>query len=333
MVHGKLGENMEMFFRPFDRMWERVSIAQDHSDTDFFNALMYTGEMLTKFVTCGMVAAIANDRDRHRYRQLYLLARADGIGDWVRVLDDTLTGPAAQYLFSEVYEEQNQLTKNCGIDSWQFKAVSTMDNCLRIVVPENEPLASKVQARRWFSLFAQLRNKTRAHGAPPADRLTEICPLLSESIWLFSRNFSLFNRSWGYLYKSLSGKYRVTKWTEQAQSLDPLKTQLGQRYNFKNGVYIHFDGSESFSALARVDLIESDSEATDFFVANGGFTDQRFEMLSYISGDKKSENSSPYLSPVTELPPSETEGLHILVVQQNSFATLPPLQKEYIHRL
>lgn len=321
-----------MFFKPIDRIWERVEIAHDHSDTDYFNALMYTGEWLTKLVTSGMVAAISNDRDRHRYRQVYALVRADGLGEWARVLDDTLTGPAAQYLYEEARIEQRELTKNCNEGSWQYDSVKALAECIRVIIPNSEQHGNKVQARQWISVFAQLRNKTRAHGAPPSHQLAQICPILANSLNLFVTNFALFRRPWAYLHKSLSGKYRVTKWTDSAVSLVPLATQLGKRFNFPNGVYIHFDDTESFSALAKVDLIESDPEAIDFFVANGGFTEQRHEMLSYITGDKKSASSSPFLRPITELPPSETQGLDILEARKNSFATLPPMPKEYVPR-
>lgn len=318
--------------KPLERMWERIEIARDHSDTDYFNALMYTGEMLTKLAVGGMVAAIANDQDRHRYRQLYILVRANGIGDWARVLDDTLTGPAAQYLYDEAREEQRELTKNCGEMTWQYDSVKELSECLRIIESSSELLGQKIQARLWFSLFARLRNSTRGHGASTADQLAQICPSLENSIELFACNFMLFQRPWVYLYKSLSGKYRVTKWVEDIGPLEMLKAQYGKRYNFSNGVYIHFDGSEKYSALARVDLVESDPESIDFFFGNGGFTDQRFEMLSYTSGDKKHANSSPYLMPITALPSSETQGLNYLEARENSFSTLPPLQREYVTR-
>src|SRR5438094_677316 len=54
--------------------------------------LMHLGELLTKTVAAGLVAAIIDDRDRHRYRQLHRLVRADSLSEWIAVIDDVLVG-------------------------------------------------------------------------------------------------------------------------------------------------------------------------------------------------------------------------------------------------
>jgi hypothetical protein len=87
-----------MFFLPFARMLQRVETAKQESDTSYFLALMYFGELVTKFTVAGLVSAIMNDKDRQRYRQVHRIVRADGIGEWADVLDDVLTGPATQFL-------------------------------------------------------------------------------------------------------------------------------------------------------------------------------------------------------------------------------------------
>jgi hypothetical protein len=67
---------------PIDKMWERIEVAREDSDTSLFLHLMYLGEMVTKTIVAGLVAAIVDDRDRHRYRLLHRLVRADGLGEW-----------------------------------------------------------------------------------------------------------------------------------------------------------------------------------------------------------------------------------------------------------
>ena len=57
-------------------------MAKQESDTALFFHLLYFGEMLVKLITAGLVAAISEDRERHKYRQLYRLVRADSIGEW-----------------------------------------------------------------------------------------------------------------------------------------------------------------------------------------------------------------------------------------------------------
>lgn len=66
---------------PLKRMWDRVELARSDSDTTLFLHLLYAGEMLTKLVTAGFISAIEDDRERHRYRLVHRLIRADGIGD------------------------------------------------------------------------------------------------------------------------------------------------------------------------------------------------------------------------------------------------------------
>jgi len=40
---------------PIDRMWERVEIARQDSDTALFLALLYCGEMIVKIIAAGLV--------------------------------------------------------------------------------------------------------------------------------------------------------------------------------------------------------------------------------------------------------------------------------------
>jgi len=58
-------------FVPLERMWSRVENARQDSDAAFFMELMYSGEMLAKAVAAGMVAAVEDDSNRHRYRILH----------------------------------------------------------------------------------------------------------------------------------------------------------------------------------------------------------------------------------------------------------------------
>ena len=76
----------------FQRAFERVDVARQDADTSLFLHLMYFGEFVLKLATLGMVAGIQDDRDRHRYRQLYKLVRADGVGEWGTTIDEIVTG-------------------------------------------------------------------------------------------------------------------------------------------------------------------------------------------------------------------------------------------------
>ncbi|CAA0113886.1 Uncharacterised protein [Halioglobus japonicus] len=78
--------------------------------------------------------------------------------------------------------------------------------------------------------------------------------------------------------------------------------------------------------------IISDPDLTDFFIANGGFSNNKYELLSYITDDKKHGDSSEYLNPIGALPPSESEGLGELRGEGNCFTNAPGLSYEYIER-
>ena len=119
-----------MGFIPLDNMCRRIDVTRQESDTALFYDLMYWGEMLTKIVATAMVSAIQKEKDKHRYRQLYRLVRANGIGEWHEVLQDTLNGPASAHLLTSARTESRELTQRCGPGSWQYASVHLLDRCL-----------------------------------------------------------------------------------------------------------------------------------------------------------------------------------------------------------
>lgn len=215
-------------------MLERVDLGRADSDSSLFTALMYLGEMILKLTVSGMVAAVQDDKERHRYQALYRLVRADGIGTWTEVLDEILTGPTSQYLLTEARKEQKALTERSGPNTWQYDSVSPLSACLQRLDASPGSIQGKVDARQWLTLFAMLRNKTRGHGAPTTGVLHDICPQLERSIRLYVANFPLFAREWAYLHRNLSGKYKVCKLGTSSQAFDHLK--LDPDHQHPNGL-------------------------------------------------------------------------------------------------
>ena len=314
---------------PIRRMWETVEIARQDSDTALFFHLMYAAEQLVKLTCTGLIAALCDDVDRHRYRLSHRLVRADGIGDWYAVLDEILNGPASQCLPSEAKTEQRELTQKCSAREWQHEAVIQLDSCLRLLDSQREGFPFRLEGKRWFLHFTELRNRTRAHGATSSSLCSQLCPPLEKSIRLVSDNFALFKREWVYLHKNLSGKYRVTKLSETDSQFGILK---GSRIpddlrSLQDGIYVHF------GSPCRVDLLESDADATDFFLPNGAFTDTKYELISYLTDSTRDGDSTRYSAPATALPKSETHGLGQLNVQGNVFGNVPPTPKGYVDRV
>lgn len=316
-----------MPFKPIEKMLDRVAIAKSDSDTSFFYELLYLGEMIVKVTTAGLVAAVSDDIDRHRYRQIHRLVRAESLGEWSQVIDEVLTGPASQFLTSTAKEEQRELTQKSVAGSWQYEAVSLLGRCLEIAEAKPEGIGTRVSCRRWFPMFVELRNKTRGHGAPVSNACSMMCPVLEESVMGLVKNFRMFHRSWSYLHRNLSGKYRVTPLGGDDTPYQPLKSsELSGMPSLVDGVYVYLGD------FVGVELIKSTPDATDFYLPNGGFKGKSYELFSYITGSKAEGDGSAYLTPSTALPPSETQGLGLLDIQGQSFGNLPPFPRGYINR-
>lgn len=309
---------------PIERMHGRVDAARSDSDTALFYDLLFLGEFITKLAVAGLVAGVAADPDRHRYRLLHRLVRADGIGEWSAVLSDVTAGPASTYLAEGLRDEQRSVSANVAAGAWQHEAVLLLDEALRAFDGLRERLPQKVSLQRWFALFVELRNKTRGHGAAKASTCSEACPRLERSIDLVVNNFPLFSRSWVYLHRNLSGKYRVTSLGGDSTPFTHLKSTTTE--SLPDGVYVFSE------ATHRVELVFTNADALDFYVPNGAFNDRKFELLSYITDNRTSADSTPYLAPVGSLPASETQGVRQLDVVGKAFANLPPRPDGYVTR-
>jgi len=193
-------------------MQQRVQLTRnDCDDTTLFLELLYLGEITLKLMVAGMVAAVDDDRDRHRYRLEHGLVRASGVGDWASALDDLLTGPAAATLAPSARSLSGELTKNHDLTSdtnWQVEAVAGILDACRVLDARYASDAQKVSARAWARHFAWLRNKTRGHGATTATNCGLMAPSLERSISAVIDGFGLFQADWAYLHRNLNGKYR-----------------------------------------------------------------------------------------------------------------------------
>jgi hypothetical protein len=147
--------------RPLERMKDRIEIAKDNSDKDYFDNLMYYGELVLKTIVSGFVACIIDDKERLKYSQEYNLVREDGIGGWVAALNEISSGPTASHLIHQIREERDEITQKVKSDDWRHNATESMNNALRLFVPEAEKIGAKVSLIRLFDDFVRLRNKTR----------------------------------------------------------------------------------------------------------------------------------------------------------------------------
>ena len=314
-------------FIPLARMSERVQYDRSDSDVALFFSLLLYGECLLKLVVAAMVATIQTDRDRSRYSALYELVRADGLGVWTDVLDTILVGPPSRRLYHAARPAQKQLTQKFRTD-WPVEAFELLNRCME-ALGITVTSVSKPSVRDWFRSFTVLRNKTRGHGAPKAGQCAAGSLSLERSIALLADQLLIFQLPWAFLHHNLSGKYRVTRLAGDHSIFSPL-AGTPNLVNVPDGIYIALDGLDS---LARVDLVDSDPDATDFLVANGQFSDTDYEVLSYASNERRRVPSTPYLLPATALPPSHTEGLSELDAIGDCWTNLPQSPSAYIDRV
>ncbi|MEG7999875.1 hypothetical protein LAV69_20785, partial [Klebsiella quasipneumoniae subsp. quasipneumoniae] len=68
---------MQAFIEKIER---KVETSKSESDFTFFFNLLVAGEAITKLITLLITASLKNDKDRHQYRILHGLVRANGIG-------------------------------------------------------------------------------------------------------------------------------------------------------------------------------------------------------------------------------------------------------------
>jgi tetratricopeptide (TPR) repeat protein len=319
-------ERSEVFI-PIDRMWKRVDTARDDS-TALFYSLMHLGELLTKTITAGLVAAVSDERERHRYRLLHGLVRADSLGEWSQAVQQVLKPPVAEFLPPAAQQERQELTQRSRGNTWQYDAVSLLRECCKQVNVTMDA-SGRLSGQQWLLDFVRLRNKTRGHGAQSSALYGKANASLEESIRLLMDNFRLFQRPWAYVYLTQSMKYDAAPITPELGAFEAIMTGTVQDKSYQEGLYVYFDEPN------LVELISSDPRLTDFYYPNGSFNDTKatYEEISYISGEPQVGDARAYMSPAKELPSSSTTGFGKLRDEPGrSFTNMPPCPNGYVVR-
>ena len=84
--------------------------------------------------------------------------------------------------------------------------------------------------------------------------------------------------------------------------------------------------------LVQLDLMKATDTATDLFLANGNYTEDGYEMLSYLTGDIVRGDGTLFRGPPDRLPQSETHGERDLVVLGESLTNVPKPASDYVTR-
>ena len=305
------------------RMHDRVVSDKEDGDVAYYHALCIQLEYLTKLATAGVVACLGDDADRQRYGLEHQLVRANSIGDWVNVLNATLTGPAAQLFYSSARTTIRDFTQRVSSGDWRYLAVEKLYQAAKLSGIDTQ-IGAKVQLRQFFENSVSLRNRTRGHGAITPSRCSLLSPLIQDAVVQLTEHLQLFRLPWAYLHRNLSGKYRVSRLSGDTSVFDYLKKTRDMKLH--NGVYLYLDQP------IRVPLLFSDAELLDVYLPNGNFKAKWFEVLSYLTDDTKPQEGANWTDPRGRLPSSETEGPPVLEQVGNVFANLPPKLGGYISR-
>ncbi|MYC24500.1 MAG: hypothetical protein F4X56_01110 [Gammaproteobacteria bacterium] len=316
----------DQLFRGIDARLERDL---EEGDVAYFNALMLKLEYLTKIVVLGVVSCIDDDTDGHRYSLEHKLVRSQSLVDWVEILNTALVGTPAQFLSSSARKVTRELTERKGHSAWWFDALLDLRESARLL-GTHAGLGEKVPLRRFFEIGAQIRNRTRGHGATITTECHAACPHLEQAIDAVIENMELLKLPWVYLHQNLSGKYRVSALLGNTVSLDYLKRTTN--FRLQSGVYVQLEAQSDPSKLRYVPLIYTTPEIHDIALPNGNFEKGKFETLSYVTNTVGKESGARWSRPGTNLPGSETDGVETLEPVGGIFTNIPSLQSGYVPR-
>ena len=276
------------------------------------------------------MACIGDDVDRHRYTLEHKLVRAGSMGNWAEVLNTALVGPPAQASLSDARFIARDLTEQVGSEDWRHQAVNTLVLAAEEVgVMTN--LGSRIALRQFFDISAQIRNRTRGHGATKASECNKACPHLDAAIDMVVQNAKIFRLPWVHLHQNISGKYRVSPLLNDPSPFEYLKKIRDAR--LQSGVYFHLNVDTDAANPRHVPLIITSTELNDIALPNGNFKGNSFETLSYVTNDVTSTNGTEWSDPPARLPPSETEGGKVVDDMENVFGNVPPMPSGYVSRL
>ena len=309
--------------RLFDSIDNRIALDKEDGDYAYFHALNLKLEYITKIVASGVIACIGEDVDRHRYSLEHKLVRANSIGEWVKTLNKALVGPPAQFFDSNGRGLVRDLSERVKSEDWRYLAVTDLNQAATEVGAATQ-LGRKVALRQFFDIGAKIRNRSRGHGAPTNDQCGQSCSRLAAALDAVVEGLKLFELSWVYLHRNLSGKYRVSPLLNDASSFSYLKSVRDVR--LPNGVFLYLDRP------VHVPLVFSDPDVLDIALPNGNHQGGTFEVLSYVTNEVARQDSSAWLDPPASLPPSETEGHAVLEPLGHTFANVPPRSGDYIPR-
>lgn len=336
---------------PVKAIVERLKIESRDSDAAYCDSLLKSGEFAIKHTTAVLLAAIPDTEEakKLKYRYVYRLLRADGLGDWSRVLGELLVGPTLTVLNSRLGRTRHgesltrlvkKLDSHADGDSWAFDVVTSIRSAMDLLEEEHAASRNRLHAARmleFFNQFPRLRNKMDAHGAPTAIQKGEMARLLKDGIWAVLNNLPTLQLPIVYLQASRASETRRMRVLDViGYTSDKVATKVNDRADkpYREGLHLVIESKDDLE-LEPIDLLRVDDGLRDCFYANGAFNEDRLtsEFLAYGAAKRKKFNVSGWSGTPTGLPPSLTAGSRNFSLDENgSIHNLPERDTGYISR-
>lgn len=336
---------------PVKAIVERVRIESRDSDAAYCDSLLKSGEFAIKHTTAVLLAAIPDTEEAKnlKYRYVYRLLRADGLGDWSRVLGELLVGPTLTVLNSRLGRTSHgesltrlvkKLDPHSDGDSWAFDVVTSIRAAMDYLGEEHAASRNRSHAARmleFFSQFPHLRNKMDAHGAPTANQKGEMARLLKDGISAVLNNLPTLQLPIVYLQAPRASETRRLRVLDVVGSTsDKVTIRVNDRADkpYLEGLHLVIE-SEDDLELEPIDLLRVDNELRDCFYANGAFNEGKLtsEFLAYGAARRKKFDVSGWSATPAGLPSSLTAGSRNFSLDENgAIHNLPERETGYISR-
>jgi hypothetical protein len=296
----------------------------------------YLAEICLKMLGVVIHAALRNSARDIAYRFGYRMIRADGLGEWESCIREAASqqqvvsymppefqpliswlakkrsGPSEEELvFQNVHKQANEILELLGVEAPTYTKSLTVFHLL--------------------VLLAQIRNKTKAHGAVTSDFYASANQKYFTLVSLLIATCPVTTWKWIYIRRrdtnSLAGQL-LNGLAPRHLRVDEL---AGVHAHGSDGIYIQ--PTDSQRLFYNGELLRTNRQCDEFYFPNGGATATgNAEFIDYGRGAYTQLPIPEFQRLPLPLPPSETEGLSKIDVQSNVFGNLPQLPSEYVRR-
>ncbi|MGB7232460.1 MAG: hypothetical protein WBD19_12360 [Candidatus Acidiferrum sp.] len=317
---------------PLAKVASRLNIVGPSQSADTFLIASYLAEAAIKMMGIALYSGFLHTSKNHAYGIAFDACRADGLGEWERIIQVNSSQPAASFLPPEFHPFLAWLTKKRNNEDERpfLDARLAADEVLLRLGVERRQESRNSTVRNLISSLVEIRNKTKAHGAVGPDFFEAVNQMYISSISFLVLSCPVF--SWNWMHLSVREKGNIRGVSLRSESPKYMKDSDSSKYSVV-GPGIYFAAEQPVRTFRAADLIRTSLECAQFLVPNGGFTDKGFgECIDYASGQTSRQDFSTFLNPPAPLPPSETQGLNQFDVQSNVFGNLPEIPAGYVRR-